>query len=426
MIEQLTPIEFTANVFSKVRSEGTEAASEWVAEYVSSGFISEDNYRVRQARSQIYDAQLQTERFDKYVANEDKNAKLKKGEPQAIDPIAGIPSRFWPSSSQGLYQTSVQAHAVSHYFHDSHLDQYAKKIFKSADFGDSPQEIIDDRISIAKDVRVSALGWSDATAISGDGTYHPTRSSRLARLTGDVIVSPASDEIEFAYLLPFPYAPKNYYHSMTEMVYGLRHVHTVDSSTPIIYDVDPFEMLPTVAKALKIPSERFTRRSEVKNSVIRTAVLPDPGPYYWSSQFARFFRSIWLNSDPDRKSAKRIYISRARSPRSLPDERRIESHLRAMSFHIVYAEDLSFKDQIKLFGNADVIIGAHGAGMSNSVFAADNTLIGEIFHPDYVIRDFQKRCQYITPNYRAFLTEKSSLGTVIEDLTSVLNEFNVR
>ena len=48
---------------------------------------------------------------------------------------------------------------------------------------------------------------------------------------------------------------------------------------------------------------------------------------------------------------------------------------------ILKMDELSIKQQIRVFNDAQVIIGAHGAALTNMVYCNKNTNIIEIYHP---------------------------------------------
>lgn len=81
------------------------------------------------------------------------------------------------------------------------------------------------------------------------------------------------------------------------------------------------------------------------------------------------------------ESKRRVYISRARSNRPIVNEDEILPHLKEHGFEIVHAEALSFEDQVRTFGTAEVIAGPHGAGIYNFIYAPEGCKVIEIINP---------------------------------------------
>jgi capsular polysaccharide biosynthesis protein len=73
-------------------------------------------------------------------------------------------------------------------------------------------------------------------------------------------------------------------------------------------------------------------------------------------------------------SAKRIMIRRGSPVRRLLNEEQVADQLsREFGFKAVYPEKLSFAEQVELFQDAQVVIGAHGSAMTNCVFCPEGT-----------------------------------------------------
>ena len=100
---------------------------------------------------------------------------------------------------------------------------------------------------------------------------------------------------------------------------------------------------------------------------------------------------IWLKkkymnenfiSNPD--LPKRIYIDRkdakkhALSVRSLINEDEVKNFLLNKGFKSVVMKDLHFSEQVKLFNNAEFIIGLHGAAFANLCFCKPGTKVVEL------------------------------------------------
>jgi capsular polysaccharide biosynthesis protein len=78
---------------------------------------------------------------------------------------------------------------------------------------------------------------------------------------------------------------------------------------------------------------------------------------------------------------ERIYISRrgTDSFRKLLNEAEIEVVAERLGFKIVRTEDYSFDDQVAMFSGARVVLGPHGAGMTNAAFAPPGCLVCDFF-----------------------------------------------
>ena len=89
--------------------------------------------------------------------------------------------------------------------------------------------------------------------------------------------------------------------------------------------------------------------------------------------------SLSAASQPERASYPGLlYVSRSRSRRPLADEQQLEAFLSAAGFEVVHLEDTPWIEQIRLFQNARVLAGPHGAGLSNLVFARPGTIVIEL------------------------------------------------
>ena len=80
----------------------------------------------------------------------------------------------------------------------------------------------------------------------------------------------------------------------------------------------------------------------------------------------------------DCNGAAKLYISRAKSRRSLPEEHEIERALVNKGFSVAYFEEMSFVEQLNAIRSADVIASPHGAGLSNIIVAKPGTKVIEI------------------------------------------------
>lgn len=106
-----------------------------------------------------------------------------------------------------------------------------------------------------------------------------------------------------------------------------------------------------------------------------------------------FIRSAFLDTTISETSQplKRLYIARRYVPnhwsnRFVVNEKEVFEYLEKKGFEQFYLEDLPFNEQTKLFNSAEIIIAAHGAGLTNLIFCNSQrpVTIIEMFNPHYV------------------------------------------
>lgn len=110
--------------------------------------------------------------------------------------------------------------------------------------------------------------------------------------------------------------------------------------------------------------------------------------------------------DSSRAKKERIYISRARSKyRNFTNEGEVREFLLKRGFREVFAEELSFREQVNLFASAATIVAPHGAGLANLVFCRPGMTVVEIFSPEYVNGCFWVLANWAKLNYFYLLGE---------------------
>lgn len=83
--------------------------------------------------------------------------------------------------------------------------------------------------------------------------------------------------------------------------------------------------------------------------------------------------------NPSRSLMNKIWVSRAKAnSRRIRNDRELESILKDFGVEKILAEDFSFLHQLELFSKAGMVIGPHGAGLTNSFFCLEKTKVCEI------------------------------------------------
>ena len=143
----------------------------------------------------------------------------------------------------------------------------------------------------------------------------------------------------------------------------------------------PFRFQEEVLDRLQIPAHKRLRLRKGNVYQFERLIVPDmPYPLRqvvpWTCETAR---SLF----PDRGGGpEKIFISRSATPkRRLLNETALESRLQCLGFTSVKPEKYSVADQAKLFGSARYVVAAHGAGLTNMVFAPAGATLIELLHP---------------------------------------------
>ncbi|KZK90669.1 hypothetical protein PsW64_00233 [Pseudovibrio sp. W64] len=89
--------------------------------------------------------------------------------------------------------------------------------------------------------------------------------------------------------------------------------------------------------------------------------------------------------DMHKTPATRLYIARDDAKtRRIVNEKSLKEQLEARGFQSIIPGKLSHKEQVELFNNARIIVGTHGAGLTNLLFTQAGGKLIEIFPADYV------------------------------------------
>lgn len=183
---------------------------------------------------------------------------------------------------------------------------------------------------------------------------------------------------------------RNYYHFMIDAIPRLWGLHTEECrrfKRIEICCVDAWgsmwrplveAMLPQNARLLPMVAESRARCRILISSpalaCFEAAVLPKPYLDFFLAR-AREVYGFGLE-----RASKRIYISRRLARmRRVANEAAIMRILKPEGFELYELESLSFADQFRLFSTAEVIVGPHGAGMTNIMAAPPGCKVIEFF-----------------------------------------------
>lgn len=135
-----------------------------------------------------------------------------------------------------------------------------------------------------------------------------------------------------------------------------------------------------------------------------------------------FLRKYAQYSSAAQDIKEKIYVSRIGTRRSIHGEELIAEHLANQGFRILNAENLTFKEQIELFSNAETLIGVHGAGLTNGIWTPQAKLI-ELMPSNRINRCFEWQSYLLGSAYERILfdPEKPDIESIIRKLDSLIH-----
>ena len=98
------------------------------------------------------------------------------------------------------------------------------------------------------------------------------------------------------------------------------------------------------------------------------------------ANIAGMMRSFFVQSRGIRPTKRKIFISRSKAPkRRILNEDELVGFLESLGYERVWLEDFSIRETASIMAEAKAVIGPHGAGMTNLIFASPGTKALELF-----------------------------------------------
>ena len=117
---------------------------------------------------------------------------------------------------------------------------------------------------------------------------------------------------------------------------------------------------------------------------VEKLIIPEMKTPEWNIDKVKKIRTFLKNLYPklfyqEKKTQERIYVSRKLAvKRHLTNEDDFLGVLEKHEFRKVYLEQMSIREQVELFSSASHVLGPHGAGLTNVIFAPFDVKILEI------------------------------------------------
>jgi capsular polysaccharide biosynthesis protein len=181
---------------------------------------------------------------------------------------------------------------------------------------------------------------------------------------------------------------RNYYHWLIE---NLTRLYPLMSVAPTPQLLLPPQLLPHQQATLDVylpPSMPVCRFEDdwvqVENLIFASHVY-DRLSGYIPAEFARWLRQtayqrFGLSEQP--QPQRRLYISRrdCATKRTL-NEAEVIACLNDFDFEVIQPEKMTFEEQVRLFHDAALVVGVHGAGLTNLMFAGKIPVLEFNFNP---------------------------------------------
>ncbi|MCM2372209.1 glycosyltransferase family 61 protein [Aporhodopirellula aestuarii] len=188
----------------------------------------------------------------------------------------------------------------------------------------------------------------------------PTRFPRPTYISGRVVVL---NKV----------AAHNYFHWLSEVLPRIELVRRADLLDADAYLIDCHKSFQQQSlDMLGIPREKIIEPHE--GLLIRAENLIVPSFYSATARqhLGPLMKSALglIDADQTTTATRRIYVSRRHSKnRNLANEREVSKLLEGFDFETHFLEQYSIEKQIRLFHDAQIVVGLHGAGLTNMIFA---------------------------------------------------------
>lgn len=183
----------------------------------------------------------------------------------------------------------------------------------------------------------------------------------------------------------------NYYHWLTwtiPRIYMIEKMgHKLEDFDKIVLNDSGLKFQTELIGLLGIPSEKIVGCRDYDTIFEADIIVSSTLPNFMRTQsfVTKSVRQRFLK--PEHFSAqapKRVYVSRNKSnSRRILNEEDVMNFLSPLGFERFYLEDMTVSEQISLFANAEILISAHGANLTNLVFCSEGTKVIEIYNEKF-------------------------------------------
>jgi len=209
--------------------------------------------------------------------------------------------------------------------------------------------------------------------------------------------------------------PKVRYIQHFENVTGEKVMYLLPSETPS-WMVETLDLLSIPDDKIILPVDEIFK---IKNMILPSWVAHSRDDYYWLK------RSMLDGNQPSKIGAENVLISRTDAiDRRMTNEDEVVDLLRKYGFKKYVLSDISVEESINLFNKANIIVGAHGAGLSDIIFSNHASVV-EMYGSRYV-NVYKKICDSLGLKYVKFQCEPyyTDISVDVDNLEELICEIN--
>ncbi len=181
----------------------------------------------------------------------------------------------------------------------------------------------------------------------------------------------------------------NYYHFLTDVLPRLELLRRggIEPDRYVVNRSTAFQR--DLLDAVGVPEERTlpsANHPHLRADHLVVSSLPD-SHLRTPPWVAAWLRQAFIPTDPSPAPAhRRLYVTRGqrKHTRHVENEAEVLAALSPYAFETVDPGALSVAEQVRIFAEAEIVVGAHGAALTNLVFCPAGAAVVELFPPDYV------------------------------------------
>lgn len=246
--------------------------------------------------------------------------------------------------------------------------------------------------------------------------------------------SPQTDYQSYSHVFPLvPSYDRYYYHWITIYLTRLRMLEKYEKLTgnepTVLIESDPPSFVKETLELLGYGPDRVVEwqggKQRINNLIVTNHRIQNGviGLYQHSLKdytwLRRKIRSA-ISGGPEVTNSKKIYISRqeAETGRKVINIDKLNNVLESYGFESVVLESMSSARQFEIIAGSDMIIGPHGAGLVNMIFANDPVII-ELLPDSHIKPSFYMISNIIGFEYRCIVCESRDKDDIIVDVDAV-------